>query len=631
MFRTHSFVLLAVLALMTLTQCTSSPKRPSPAEKETVDVTDKRLSITEDKSAENWLEEARQAPNEVAQHSALVRAANAFQNQQQWQKAAAILSQLSPQKITHYSQKYYHLARARWAAEREQWSAVQDELIGVPTQFNQREFRSLALQLLSRSAYQQQNYWQALVWQVDAQHYSEQANADTIWSIASRVTPSQLPDERPSNITLAGWWRLIDYHHQAMAQPEKLPDYLVQWQKSFANHDALPLVNQWQEPSTAAETTSETQPQDTSTTAHQPTVAVLLPLSGRYQQQGKAVRDGVIARVAEVNQLRVVFIDTAANDIAAHQKQIETLNPVAIVGPLLKENVTAWVKQPLATIPQVYLNQIDSNIEVNLPTSIFFALSPEAEAEQAARHMSQIYSDKKNTLIIAADHSSGHRMVEAFKSSWDDNNEKKPVVSYFSERSDMQSTVESALELTDSQKRIRAVKIAAGKIIVDAQERSRRDIASVYLPGNLQQTRLLKPFIDVSVSPFAEPIQVYASSASHELQNRLGDPDLNGIIFSDIPWLIKNEEKRQLLQQWLELRNGWDLSLARLTAMGYDSISLMRRLKMMQRMPGLTWSGPSGDLHLDNNAVQRQLIWATFSKENVTLSKEQADAGSGNG
>lgn len=126
-------------------------------------------------------------------------------------------------------------------------------------------------------------------------------------------------------------------------------------------------------------------------------------------------------------------------------------------------------------------------------------------------------------------------MVDAFTSSWENEQAEQPTISYFSEREDMKTTVERSLGLTDSQQRIRVVKIAAGKIIVDEQERSRRDISAIYLPGNLQQTRLLKPFIDVSVSPFAEPIPVYASSATHELRNRLGDSDLNGIIFQTFP------------------------------------------------------------------------------------------------
>ncbi|RUO71901.1 penicillin-binding protein activator [Idiomarina ramblicola] len=618
MFRTHSFVFLALLALLVLTQCTSAPDQQTQEPAETADVTDHDLSLTEEKSAQDWLEEAHNAANDVAQHSALVRAANAFQNEQRWQQAAAVLSQLSSQKITHHSQKYYRLAKARWAAEQQQWPKVEEELEGIPTQFNQREFRSLSLQLLSQAAYQRQDYWKALVWQVDAQRFAAQLNAETIWSVARQITASQLPQQRPNDVALAGWWRLVDFHHQAMTHPGSLTGYLDQWLQSYTDHDAVTLVESWQKPQTEA----------SKGIASESTIAVLLPLSGRYQQQGQAIRDGIIARTGETNDLQVVFIDSEKEDIEAHKAQIQSINPVGIIGPLLKENVAAWATQPLPEVPQVFLNQVDESSVKQSSTNVFFALSPDTEARQAAQRVNQQFTESKSALVIAADTSGGQRMVDAFKSSWSNDKAGEPTVSYFSERGDMKATVENSLGLTDSQQRIRTVKIAAGKIIVEEQERSRRDISAIYLPGNLQQTRLLKPFIDVSVSPFAEPIPVYASSATHELKNRLGDPDLNGIIFSDIPWLVANSGKNILLSQWLELRNGWGLSLARLTAMGYDSVSLIQRLEMMRRMPGLTWSGLSGNLHIDDAVVQRELIWATFSKGEITLAEGSSNAGS---
>ncbi|MCA1767653.1 MAG: hypothetical protein LC639_05485 [Idiomarina sp.] len=90
MFRAHSFVILALLALLVLTQCTSAPDRQTQEPEKTADVTDHDLSLTEEKSAQDWLEEASKATNDVEQHSALIRAANAFQNEQKWQQAAAV-------------------------------------------------------------------------------------------------------------------------------------------------------------------------------------------------------------------------------------------------------------------------------------------------------------------------------------------------------------------------------------------------------------------------------------------------------------------------------------------------------------------------------------------------------------
>lgn len=619
MFRTHSFVYLALLALLVLTQCTSAPDEQQTEPQYGSDVTQQELSLTEEKTASDWLDVARKADNEVAQHSALIRAANAFQNEQKWQQSAAILSQLSSQKITRHSQKYFRLAQARWATEQQQWEQVIEALQGVPEQFNKREFRALALRLLSRAAYQQQDYWQSLVWQVDAARFSDAISAQTIWSIAQHIRASGLPSQRPANVTLAGWWRLVDYHHNAMDAPDALADDLQQWQHSYSGHAANPLVETWR----------NTGPEDDKASKKDSVIAVLLPLSGRYAQQGQAVRDGIIARISDAGHRHTVFIDTQQYDVPTQQDKVQALAPTGIIGPLLKDTVKAWAEQPLPSIPQVFLNHTD-NALMDSSSDVFFALRPDTEARDAAHKIQQASDDEQKALVIAANTSSSKRMVDAFTRRWGQDTDQAPHVVYFSDRSDMKATVESALGVTASQQRIRAVKIAAGKIIVDEQERSRNDISAIYLPGNAQQTRLLKPFIDVSVSPFAHPIPVYASSATHELKNRQGDPDLKGITFSDVPWLVENDYKNQLLEQWLTSRNGWGLSLARLVAMGYDSVALIKRMTIMQRAPGLRWHGLSGVLHIDQASVQRDLKWATFNKDNVTLVKDPNDAGSRN-
>ena len=83
---------------------------------------------------------------------------------------------------------------------------------------------------------------------------------------------------------------------------------------------------------------------------------------------------------------------------------------------------------------------------------------------------------------------------------------------------------------------------------------------------------------------------LFMNPSAHELTNQLGDNDLNGLIFSETPWLVQNGPN-VLLNQWLDARSGWELSQARLAAMGYDSVDLLQRLPIMQRMPGTQWKG----------------------------------------
>lgn len=620
MFKAYRFVFIAIIACFALTQCTSAPKRTQTPQ-ERPDVQQQTLDLEDAKSSADWLEEAWQAPNDIAKNSALVQAALTLQDEKEWQKSAAILARLDKSQLTNDANRYFRLAKGRWYAHNQQWPQVYKTLEGLPEQFTQKEYKRLTLELLAFAAGERHQYWQALAWQVEAQRYSDEPSPNALWQTASQVTQSQLPAERPRDLVLAGWWRLIDNHHQAMTSPSAFSALLDNWQNSFPNHPARELVNSW------VSSDSQSNEVDKSTNT---IIAVLLPLSGQYEAQGLAVRDGIIAKVSETKSYELVFIDTHQLSFEEQQSRLEELKPAGVIGPLLKGSVVEWVGQTSLNTPQVFLNQLDKDTSEATANShsIFFALNPETEAEQASEFMSSASSRTKRPLVLAANTPGSQRMVERYKESWSGINE--PSVSLFSQRDDMKSAVEASLGLVGSKERIRAVKIAAGKIIVDEQERSRRDISGIYLPGNLQQVRLLKPFIDVSISPFAERIPVYGTSSAHELTNQLGDNDLNGLIFSETPWLVQNGGQNVLLNQWLDARSGWELSQARLAAMGYDSVDLLQRLPIMQRMPGTHWKGLSGVLSVENQVVNRQLQWAAFKNGSITVLEEQPNAGKNN-
>lgn len=617
MFKAYRFVFIAILACFALTQCTSAPQRThTPAKRP--DVQQQTLDLADAKSSTDWLNDAWKAPNDITKNSALVQAALILQDEKKWQKSAAILSRLNSHRLTNNAKRYYQLAKGRWYAHNEQWPKVYKELQALPEQFTQKEYKRLTLELLAFAAYEQHQYWQALAWQVEAQRYADAPAPEQLWETARQVTQSQLPASRPRDLALAGWWRLIDNHHQAMTSPKSFATLLNNWKNSFPNHLAQSVISTW--------TVFESKDVEAKENTHS-IIAVLLPLSGRYQAQGQAVRDGIIAKVSENKLSELVFIDTNQLSFQKQQSKLEELQPAGIIGPLLKESVAKWVEHPSLNRPQVFLNHVDSDAlgQSDNNHSVFFALTPETEAAQAADIMSDAASKTKRPLLLAARTSGSERMVERFKSSWSGTNE--PSVSLFSQRDDMKSAVESSLGIIGSKKRIRAVKIAAGKIIVDEQERSRRDISGIYLPGNLQQVRLLKPFIDVSISPFAERIPVYGSSSAHELTNQLGDSDLNGLIFSETPWLVQNDGQNILLNQWLDARSGWGLSQARLAAMGYDSVDLVQRLHIMQRMPGTQWKGLSGVLSIDSQIVHRRLQWTAFKNGRLTVLEGLSNAG----
>ena len=55
----------------------------------------------------------------------------------------------------------------------------------------------------------------------------------------------------------------------------------------------------------------------------------------------------------------------------------------------------------------------------------------------------------------------------------------------------------------------------------------------IYIVGSPTQTRVLKPYVDVSISPFADTIQMFASSRSHSIKVDEGDGKVKYPIWSN--------------------------------------------------------------------------------------------------
>lgn len=600
---------LAVICIPLLTQCTSvdQPQQgstPAPAQP----VNQEKTQTAVERTAEDWLQQAATATSPVNELRALLNAAMAFEQEQRWQHAAAVLSQVeaaqqqSPQ-LTPQDYAQFKLTFAKWLTHQQQWQRAIDELEPHLQRLQTQQQRYTALSIIAKSHAELAQYWLATKTQIEAEQYNGKTSATqsqaAIWSYLRQTKARELPTTRPSSNQVAGWWRLATLFHRHAGRPSTLAESLQQWQSSYPEHLAAGMVTKWLE-----------QPWEDA--KH---VVALLPLSGQYAKQGIAVRDGLLAKASE-NDLSIAFIDTQATTLTEQQSVIIETSATHVVGPLLKSEVEQWKNQPLPGIYHVLLNETSElTSSIGGAELIEFALAPEDEARQAARYLTQ--QSKLAPLILAANSRSSERIVEAFQQQRDVLNKKPAELGWYQSREQMQSVVEQKLGIEASKQRIREVKIAAGKIIVDEQERSRADLDAVYLPGNLAQVRLLKPFIDVNLSPFAPPLTVYANSDVHQRSNRFGDADLKGIVFTETPALLSNESAHDPATQWLTLRSDASLNEARLFAMGYDSISLLNHAIALTRFRGVDYSGLSGVLELPYGRVQRTLDWATFTRENV--------------
>lgn len=427
---------------------------------------------------------------------------------------------------------------------------------------------------------------------------------DEIWRSLQLINEKTLLNfrEDKGNPVFAGWVQLAYIAKHYAVNPNDLVRQLGRWQQLNPSHPA------------AAKLPTDLQ-KALSAKPYQPkNIAVLLPLTGSRAVIADPVKQGILANYMATgdNSIAINFFDTATGAQAAYQQAIAA-GAEFVIGPLLQSSVEQLQDLPPTTkrVPQLYLNHIDNFTPQE--DAFFFALSPTDEAIDAAQ---KLYNDGiEQPLLLASDDAVGHRMAKSFSDAWQALTEKPAEIHYYDAGDKMKITVQEALGVIDSKERIARIKaILAPKI--EADFRSRRDFDAIYMISASRDLLLLKPFIDVNFSVFAEPVPLYTTSRSRiEGQNRETNNELNNLTISDIPWLISpNTETRMVNDLWPK----WSNSRKRLYIMGYDALDLVGKLAQMRALPGYQFSGRSGVLSvMPDGTINRQLSWGRYQRGNL--------------
>jgi outer membrane PBP1 activator LpoA protein len=406
-----------------------------------------------------------------------------------------------------------------------------------------------------------------------------------------------------------GWQQLLSYSHNFGANSEQFSRFLSLWQQRYSTHPAMLIVEQLQT-STLSTNTIEN-------------IAVLLPLSGAQQSAGLVAQQGVLAAYNNDSAIKLHFIDTNTVDWASLAVQFDESTIDHVIGPLLKSNVETFLtlsnEQLPLQVPSLFLN-FPNNLQLTSNQTVL-SMRPEDEAIQAASTLSQQHY--KNPVILSHQDRLSKRLATAFSQQWKIITGNEVDIVYFSQGKQMQARLKEALDVNSSQTRIKQLQ-GRLKNNIKAESRNRRDIDMIYLIGSSAQTRLVKPYIDVNTSPFATIIPVFASSRSHSdfdyKNNSSTTNDLNGLTFTQIPWLLQSKQQNKNLSQlshtlWPKRTD----SLSRIFAMGFDSYNLLSKVGLMQQAPYIRHFGQTGVLKLnDSNVLTRSLIWGKYQHDKVT-------------
>jgi hypothetical protein len=316
-------------------------------------------------------------------------------------------------------------------------------------------------------------------------------------------------------------------------------------------------------------------------------VALLLPGQGTpFARAAEAVRLGFFAAHAVANAnlaIQLIEVDDNVgqlrNALGAAQKHGARM----VVGPLTRTLVNALGDgRVIAPLPVLTLNLPESDVAVG-PDSLAFGLAVEAESRQlvglALREgpPSPSLAGGPRFLILAGESPLDRRMATAFRDALRERGERVTQIDVRVGYAFLQALSEQ----------LAALKVDAVFCALDARETA---FVRARLPREL---------------PLYATSQVNLGGA----ESALLAPELEGVKFVDMPWLIEPEHAAVMVYPRAEVALSGELQ--RLYALGIDAYRLM--LEWLAGKREFDLDGVTGRLRVDRNRSARVERWPSVA------------------
>ena len=425
---------------------------------------------------------------------------------------------------------------------------------------------------------------------VDREHYIADPNAlkasrQELFGLVRDAALHGQPMKPPpkSDPVTAGWLALGSVAVEMARNPMRAGAALEEWRKAYPQHPAAESVLMLAQSQIAVATGFPDQ------------IALLLPLSGRAESVGVAVRDGFIAAYLEqdpASRPHLRIYDVAAETVAGAYRHAIEDGAGFVVGPLTKEDVAAVVPLNAGKTPQLALNFLADNVNAGR-TFYQFALLPEDEARIVARRL--VADGKLRGVALIAQGEIGTRVQKAFADELTQHGGTLvDGARYDASRADFSDVINQVLQ----------VHAAAAK---GEPSTHRSDVDFVFLEGPTGASRLILPELKYN---YAGDIPVYSTSDSFD-PGSTANADLEGLTFPDMPWLVSADPVTTQIRDGV--RTAWPSRTARLSrlyAFGFDAYRVVPALKSNSMSQTQDIAGVTGKLYLDeHNRIRRDLDW----------------------
>ena len=429
------------------------------------------------------------------------------------------------------------------------------------------------------------------------------ANAETslfedIWIALTSLQDEELDKlaEEADSYEMRGWIELARIYQVDQFSIRSQLDSIVQWRRIWASHSAAARLPA---PLIELQMTWENRPKH---------IALILPLQ---EATGNAIQEGFLSAYyqslsvsRDVPQISV-FDSTGLADINDTFDQAVASGADLIIGPLNKKLVNQISERIELPVPTLALNYTD---EDRLAENLFqFGLAPEDEISQVINLAWE--AGYRNAAVIMPDNLDYQRLEKFFSETWTNQGGQVVSSARFIGDSGYAEVIKRLMAIDSSEARAEKLLDLLPRLNMEFTPRRRSDIDFIFLVANPRQGRQLKPTLAFY---FAGDIPVFSMPSVYDGQeNQTGNRDLDGIIFTDAPWVLNpTHQLRDEVNTNLRQAQG---PLQRLRAMGIDSFRLYPRLKQFSNNSISSVSGTTGVLTMsENRRIHRSLTTARF-------------------
>ncbi|AWH88360.1 penicillin-binding protein activator [Limnobaculum parvum] len=418
---------------------------------------------------------------------------------------------------------------------------------------------------------------------------------DQTWNLLNRFTMPMLTSLNvdANENTLSEWLELLQTYQNNRADNNMLQSAVKDWQGRYSSHPASKML-----PAPLARALGLQKGEASTTTTTTTNIALLLPLTGSNNKFSPAIQAGFntaksLSSTGAGTPVKVY--DTNSKPIADLLVQAEQEGASIIVGPLIKTDVEKLAQSP-SMLNMLALNQPEKLSD--RPNICYFALSPEDEAADAARHINA--QGKTAPLVIAPSGNLGDRVARAFADQWSQFGGNTARVQFFSNQAALREALSGGRGMSaDGQ----PITLSSG-VTGTASD----PVDAIYIVATQPELALIKPMLDISKA--SKSAGLYASSRSYQAG---AGPDfrfeMEGLQFSETPMLAGLSPA--VLQAASKYNS--DYTQSRLYGMGADAWELASHFSEISQSPDFKLTGSTGILSADSNCVvHRQLSWIQY-------------------